>query len=222
MASRTKLARLIFAVLLAACTAGAGPQDDLESIQRQDHRDVRFFFAMVACLREGGDQYTSLGQIVDYVKRNLDRGFTTREVHARLEAYVHLQLLQHDPADMEQYRLAVPIPVWAEENVEHMERILQVIFPLFFEIKYQKFVGAHGAGYRAQFYEIPESRRELFVEASISGYRTLIARLDELEAELQNEDPDGPRIQQALLFLTGRTSQDIKTLIRKETPDDQT
>ncbi len=168
----------------------------------------RLFFAIATFLDSAGDQYRSLGTIVDHVKATLAIRPTTDEIRRRLEAYVDLGLLEHHPADQEMYRAKVRTPVWSHTSSRYVKALLGYLFPTLFGNAHQVYASDPGALARVVYYEVPEEDREAFTHKVIEEMRGVKERLERYEHRLREERPGSARVFVREVFTMGHGLRD--------------
>ncbi len=166
-------------------------------------REFRIYVAVVTVLEEAGGRYLSLGRIVDHVKDTVDRRLTTIEIWKRLESYVSLRILEHDPSDPESFRLAVRPPGMVDRDPAFIKKLLEVILPASFDIGYQLFAGVTTAHGRIEVFDIPEEREEAFGEAVARAIVRMSSELNEIERKFRAECPGKPRKKYKVVNFTG-------------------
>ncbi len=171
-------------------------------------REFRIYVATVGLLEDARGRYLSLGQIVDHIKATVDRRLSTMEIWKRLESYVSLKILEHDPSDEEAYRLAVRPPVVVDRDPAFIKQLLEVIMPASFDIGYQLYAGVTTAHGRIEVFDIPEEREKAFGEAVARAIVRMSDELNEVERKFRAECPGTPRKKYKVVNIAGPNDLD--------------
>ena len=155
----------------------------------------RMFVATMTYLQEAGDEYRSLGRIVDHLKETLRVTWSTREVHRQLEAYVAMGILEHHPDDPEAYRLTVRHAEWHDTSPsrDYWKKFMELALPEAFWTAYKVFMNSPEGLGLISFFDVAETEAPQFKTKLAEELRGVKDRLDELEDALRPAVPNAAK-----------------------------